>query len=62
MRAEYLLFDLVVVVPPLLLSQLPAAGMAGRWRDALRAILVMAVPFVVWDALVAGRHWRFNSD
>jgi isorenieratene synthase len=62
MRAEYLLFDLVVVVPPLLLSQLPAAGMAGRWRDALRAILLMAAPFVVWDALVVGRHWRFNAE
>lgn len=64
MHAEYLLFDLLILAVPLLL---------GAWRHehvwfydrigvALRSTLIVAVPFVVWDSAVAGRHWWFNPD
>ena len=62
MHAEYLLFNLVIAAPPLVLARREGSGMAGRGWDALRALFAMAVPFVVWDALVAGRHWHFNPD
>ncbi|MGI9591518.1 MAG: lycopene cyclase domain-containing protein [Myxococcota bacterium] len=62
MRAEYLIFNLVVMVPPLLLSLRRDSGMAGRRGDAARAIVWMALPFLVWDAWAAGRHWTFNES
>jgi len=62
MRAEYLIFNVLVALPPLLLWRRPDSGMAGRGGDALRAILWMAIPFIVWDAWAAGRHWTFNPS
>jgi len=62
MRAEYLLFNLLLLIPPLVLGRGPDSGMAGRWGDAARSILWMALPFLVWDAWVAGRHWNFNDS
>ena len=28
----------------------------------LIAIVIPAIPFLLWDALVTGAHWHFNSD
>lgn len=61
MRAEYLLFNLAVFVPLLLLSLRFPSVFARRWRAVGAAVLVGALPFVTWDALVAGRHWWFND-
>jgi isorenieratene synthase len=60
MRAEYLLFDLVILAVPLLVGAWRPAWFYDRIGTALRAALIMAVPFVMWDAAVAGRHWSFN--
>ncbi len=60
MRAEYLLFNLIVAVPVLVLSLFPPPFFVRRWGAAFRAVLLAAVPFLVWDALVAGRHWWWN--
>lgn len=60
MRAEYLLFDLVILAVPLLVGAWRPAWFYHRMGAALRATLVVAVPFVVWDAAVAGRHWWFH--
>ncbi len=61
MHAEYLLLNLVMVAGPLWLARRPGAGIAGHWGAALRSILAMGVPFLVWDAAVTGRHWWFNE-
>ncbi len=60
MRAEYLLFNLVIFGAPLLLSFLRPQDVLDRWRRALVAAAVIAFPYLVWDALVAGHHWWFN--
>lgn len=31
-----------------------------RWRAAWGAVAAAAVPYLIWDALVTGRHWWFN--
>ncbi len=31
-------------------------------KSAAIAIVVMAIPFVIWDALVVGKWWYFNPD
>ena len=61
MSAEYLIFNLLVFLPPFVLSLLPHAEMAGRWRPVATSIAWIALPFLVWDAWVAGEHWRFNE-
>jgi len=33
----------------------------SKWRYALPAILIVAIPYIVWDALVTGSHWWFNE-
>lgn len=62
MRAEYLLFDLAILAVPFLLGASRFAWFYDRLGVALRATLVVAVPFVAWDAAVAGRHWWFNPQ
>jgi lycopene cyclase domain-containing protein len=32
------------------------------WRESIIAILISAFPFLVWDSLVTGMHWDFNSN
>lgn len=62
MRAEYLAFDALVLAGPAVLSWVPGAPFfAHRWTKALAATLVAGVPFVLWDVLVAGRHWWFDD-
>lgn len=60
MAAEYLLFNLAVVFFPLVLSVWPPTDFRPLFRPALVACTIVAVPYVVWDALVAGAHWDFN--
>ncbi len=60
MRAEYLLFDLLVFAGPAVLSLLPSSRFGPRARSILLAVVLVAIPFVVWDAAVAGRHWWFD--
>ncbi len=60
MRAEYLLFDALVFLPPFLFSLTRVAGVRARLPALFFAIAATAVPFVAWDAAVAGRHWSFE--
>ncbi|MBC8073512.1 MAG: lycopene cyclase domain-containing protein [Deltaproteobacteria bacterium] len=60
MRWEYAIFDALVALPPLVLGRQLAAWSSGPRRAALRATLVAALPFVLWDLAVVGRHWQFN--
>ena len=62
MRAEYLLFNVFIFGAPVLLSFLRPHDVLDRWRRALVAAAVIAFPYVVWDALVAGHHWFFNHS
>jgi lycopene cyclase domain-containing protein len=60
MSAEYLLFNLAVVFFPLVLSVWPPTDFRPFFRPALLACVIVAIPYVIWDALVAGAHWDFN--
>ena len=61
MAEEYLVFNLVVISGPLVAAQHAATTFRRRWLTALAAIVVVAVPFVVWDVLVTGRHCRVRA-
>jgi len=62
MKYEYLLFNLLVLAGPVGFSFENKVRFASRWPSVFTAIAAALIPFAVWDALVAGRHWWFNDN
>lgn len=62
MKIEYLLFNLVVIIGPLLLSFDKNVHYVEKWPRVFRVILIALIPFAIWDNLVTERHWWFNSQ
>lgn len=62
MQTEYLLFNFGVLLGPLLLSFEQNVHFVARWPRVFRAIFLALIPFGLWDYLVTGRHWWFNSQ
>jgi lycopene cyclase domain-containing protein len=62
LKFEYLLLNFLILAGPLCMSFEKQVRFVRNWRHALPAIALVALPFLVWDALVTGRHWRFNPD
>lgn len=60
MKGEYLLFNLVVLLGPILASFEQRVHYVHHWKRAFQAATIAAVPFITWDILVSGRHWWFN--
>jgi len=62
MKAEYLIFNLIVILGPLLLSFDRKVHFVDKWNNVFKAILMSLAVFVVWDFIVTGRHWWFNDQ
>jgi lycopene cyclase domain-containing protein len=62
MKAEYLLFNIIILAGPLAMSFEPTLRFIKQWRIVLAAIVLSGVPYVVWDAAVANRHWFWNVN
>lgn len=62
MRWEYLIFNLIIVAGPISLSFIKDVYFFKKWKYVFVAIMPVFVPFFIWDALVTGRHWWFNTD
>lgn len=58
----YLLFNLLVIIVPLLCSLMPPFRSFMRWKATIAAILPMAGIFLLWDAAVIGKHWWFHPS
>ncbi|MDE0424169.1 MAG: lycopene cyclase domain-containing protein [Candidatus Poribacteria bacterium] len=61
MKFEYLLFNLAVVVGPVVSQFSRQIKSVSRWRLKLLVSVIVMIPYVIWDALVAGSHWQFNT-
>ncbi|MGH7456926.1 MAG: lycopene cyclase domain-containing protein [bacterium] len=61
MKFEYLLLNLLIVIGPLVMSFEKQIRFVNKWRYAFPAIFIAAVPYIIWDVLVTGRHWWFNE-
>ncbi len=61
MKFEYLLFNLTVVLGPVASQFSRQIKSVSRWRLKLRVSVIVMIPYVIWDALVAGSHWQFNT-
>ncbi|MFO0881944.1 MAG: lycopene cyclase domain-containing protein [Candidatus Saccharimonadales bacterium] len=59
----YLLFNLLVFVPVLILSFTTDVKPHRHLKALLGAFLLVCVPFILWDAwAVHAGHWGFNSN
>jgi lycopene cyclase domain-containing protein len=59
----YLIFNLIVLLPPLLISIFSDVKTYKNWRALGTAVLVVSLPFVLWDIwAAANNHWFFSSS
>lgn len=62
MKYEYLIFNLIVISGPLFFGFLKPFYFIKYFKEAIFSILIVAIPFIIWDALVTNRHWFFSDD
>jgi len=62
MKSEYLIFNIIVITGPLIFGSIQRFYFLNRWRDVLISAIIIAIPFIIWDALVTDRHWMFNPQ
>ena len=55
MKLEYLIFNIIVFVGPLLFGSFQRFYFLDRWRDTLTSVFIIAVPFIIWDVLVTDK-------
>lgn len=60
MNYEYLIFNAIVIGGPAFFGSLKCCYIWNRWKQLLIAIVIPAIPFLLWDAIVTGAHWNFN--
>jgi len=60
MKSEYLIFNGIIVLFPLIAKLLYKKSLLPRFYSALGAISIAAVPFLLFDNLVTGYFWSFN--
>ncbi len=61
MKYEYLLFNFVVVAGPIAAQFNRQIRHISRWKLKLLTNGIVMIPYVIWDVLVTGSHWRFNA-
>ena len=62
MNFEYLIFNLIVLSGPVFFGSLKCCYIWNHRKELLIAILLPAIPFLFWDAIVTGAHWNFNPE
>jgi lycopene cyclase domain-containing protein len=59
---EYLIFNLIVLSGPVLFGSLKCCYIWNHTKELFIAILLPAIPFLLWDVFVTGTHWKFNPE
>jgi lycopene cyclase domain-containing protein len=59
---EYLLFNIIVFTGPFFLSFDKKVHYYTKWKYLIAAAWLPILVFLIWDVLVSGRHWWFNSE
>lgn len=60
MNYEYLIFNAIVISGPAFFGSLKCCYVWDHLKALLIALVIPAIPFLLWDALVTGAHWHFN--
>ena len=61
MKFEYLLFNLIVTVGPVVSQFNRQIKHISQWRLKLLTNGIVMIPYIIWDVLVTGSHWHFNT-
>ena len=61
MKFEYLLFNLVIIVGPVVSRFSRQIRQISHWRLKLLVSGIVMIPYIIWDAIVTGSHWWFNE-
>jgi lycopene cyclase domain-containing protein len=62
MKFAYLLINLFTIIGPLAGSFQPTVNFKSKWKYAIPAVAIVAVPFLIWDAVFTKWGvWGFNS-
>ena len=61
MKFEYLLFNLVVIAVPVACQFIRPIKSVSQWRLKLFVSVIVMIPYVIWDTLVADSHWQFSA-
>lgn len=59
-RWEYLLFNIAVLLFPLLFSFEKKIRFYKKWGSVFPALFLGSAVFLAWDLWAVGRHWDFN--
>jgi lycopene cyclase domain-containing protein len=58
---EYLLFNLSILSVAIIFGSTRYFYFHNRIKASFMAILLAAIPFIIWDISVAGTHWYYND-
>lgn len=61
MKAEYLLFNLIVLAGPLSLSFDKKVNFKQYWPIVFPSIFLGSLPHLIWDFFASGHFWHYNS-
>jgi len=61
MKAEYLFFNAIIILFPLIAKIFHVKLLLPRFLTTVLAITISAVPFLLFDNQVTGYFWTFNS-
>jgi lycopene cyclase domain-containing protein len=62
MNFEYLIFNTIVISGPAFFGSLKCCYIWNHLKPMLIAIVIPAIPFLLWDVFVTGTHWHFNPE
>jgi lycopene cyclase domain-containing protein len=62
LQYEYLIFNIIVLIGPVFFGAQKRFYFFNHWRETFISVAAVAIPFLVWDSLVTGLHWDFNSN
>ena len=61
MKFEYLMFNLIVIVGPVVSQFNRQIKPISHWRLKLVTSGIVMIPYIIWDMLVTDLHWWFNK-
>lgn len=62
MKFEYLIFNILIFIGPLLSSFDNKIRFYRLWPITFMAILIVSPAYILWDILVSEKHWWFNTQ
>lgn len=61
MKSEYLIFNLIIIIFPLIVPLFYKKALKVKIKPLLYCFLLVSIPFIIWDQLVTNVFWYFNE-